>query len=160
MKMMIAIFIFTLNAYAMAPTSELGTTDLYEAQRGLSSNDLISNDQEFEYVKVEDDLGIIFRFKNSPTADNQWKVYPSGFPIVNVKSELACEKSYASAIKSRMESLLIQSEDVELFELRKFNDGHQLKAWISVDKKQLNQMINLKLIQGCGTTTRKVSSQN
>lgn len=163
MRMIVAIlFCFSTSAMAIAPTSEFGLGVEQSAFRQLSSNNWDSQNHstdDLEFLRVEDDLGLVFRMGKINEMPIEWKVFATGMPIVSTKAKNSCERKFASAMQTRLQQILSRSDNIELEELQKYNHSNGLKAWVYADNIQLNQLLNLKLLNQCWQK-RKVSSQD
>lgn len=165
MKLLIFVGLFlTLPAFGMAPTSEFGLGKDLSPNRELSSSQASFVQQSevvnaVEFVRVEDDLGLVLRMPLFSNQLTEWKVYPTGFPRVSSEAMNSCEKNYASALQIRMQDILANAKSIQLQELHRYNQNNGLKAWVISDKIKLNQLVNLKVLEGCWQQQRDVAGQ-
>lgn len=150
--MVMILFGFSTFTYAMAPTSENGLGVEQLAFRELSStvwDSKMNKADIFEFLRVEDDLGLVFRIGKLNEFPMEWKVFVTGLPIVSANAKNSCERKFATAMQSRLQQILIRAESIELKELQKYNNSNELKAWVYADNVQLNKLINLNLLNQC-----------
>lgn len=164
MKLLIFIGLFlTLPAFGIAPTSEFGLGKDYSPNREISSsemsqlgqNDIIDN---AEFVRVESDLSLIFRIPLLSNKQMEWKVYPTGFPVVSTEARNSCERNYALSLQRRMEQILTNTDSVKLVELHRYHQNNGIKAWIYAGDSKLNKQVNLKVLESCWQQ-REVANQ-
>ena len=157
----ILFYCLSFSAFAIAPTSEFGLGADPSPMRELSSNKWDSENHstdDLEFLRVDDDLGLVFRMGKLKSMPIEWKVFVTGMPIVSTNAKNSCERKFATAMQTRLQQVLSRSENIELEDLQYYQNTNSLKAWVFADKVQVNKLVNLKLFNQCWQD-RKVSSK-